>query len=79
MALSGTEAEFCGMTNGLCELPWLIRLLIELSFAPSCETYLFYYNNAAIDISHSLVQHDRTKHVEVDRHFIKQNLKFKIV
>jgi len=25
------------------------------------------------------VQHDRTKHVEVDRHFIKQNLENKII
>jgi hypothetical protein len=32
---------------------------------------LFCDNKAAIDISHNHVQHDRTKHVEVDRHFIK--------
>jgi hypothetical protein len=34
---------------------------------------------AAIDISHNPVQHDRTKHVEVDRHFIKHNLEDKII
>ena len=36
-------------------------------------------NKAAIDIAHNPVQHDRTKHVEVDRHFIKQNLEAKII
>uniref|UniRef100_A0A2N9GP18 Reverse transcriptase Ty1/copia-type domain-containing protein n=1 Tax=Fagus sylvatica TaxID=28930 RepID=A0A2N9GP18_FAGSY len=32
------------------------------------------YNKAAISIAHNPVQHDRTKHVEVDRHFIKEKL-----
>lgn len=40
---------------------------------------LFFNNTTAIDISHNPVQHDRTKHVEVDRHFIKQNFEAKII
>jgi len=40
---------------------------------------LFCDTKVAIDISQNLVQHDRTKHVEVDRHFIKQNLEEKII
>ncbi|KAL5765958.1 hypothetical protein ACOSP7_016575 [Xanthoceras sorbifolium] len=43
------------------------------------EMNLFSDNKAAIDISHNPIQHDRTKHVEVDRHFIKQNLEEKII
>ena len=34
---------------------------------------------AAITIAHNPVQHDRTKHVEVDRHFIKEKLEAKII
>ena len=74
VALSSAEAKFCGMAKGLCELLWLKRLLDEIGFAPTSEMNLFCDNKAAIDISHNLVQHDRTKHVEVDRHFIKYNL-----
>ena len=33
---------------------------------------LYCDNKAAIAIAHNPVQHDRTKHVEVDRHFIKE-------
>ena len=29
---------------------------------------------SAINIAHNPVQHDRTKHVEIDRHFIKEKL-----
>ena len=35
---------------------------------------LYCDNKSAIDITHNLVQHDRTKHVEVDKHFIKEKL-----
>lgn len=79
VALSSAEAEFRGMAKGLCELLWLRKLMSELGFPPRSEIKLFCDNKAAIDISHNPVQHDRTKHIEVDRHFIKQNLDAKIV
>jgi hypothetical protein len=58
VALSSAEAEFRRMAKGLCELLWLKRLLTEIGYAPSCEMNLFCDNKAAIDISHSPVQHD---------------------
>ena len=36
-------------------------------------------NKATIDISHNPVQYDRTKHVKVDRHFMRQNFDAKII
>ena len=35
---------------------------------------LYYDNKSTINIAHNPVQHDRTKHVEVDKHFIKEKL-----
>ena len=40
---------------------------------------LYCDNKAAISIAHNSVQHDRTKHIEVDRHFIKENIEAGIV
>ena len=71
VALSSAEAKFWGMVKGICELLWLKKLLAEVGVAPSFEMNLFCDNKAAIAISHNPVQHDRTKHVEVDRNFIK--------
>lgn len=35
---------------------------------------LYCDNKSTINIAHNLVQHERTKHVEIDRHFIKEKL-----
>ena len=53
--------------------------MTEIDFAPNSEMDLFFDNKTTIDISRNPVQHDRTKHVEVDRHFIKQNVETKII
>ncbi|RVX07565.1 Retrovirus-related Pol polyprotein from transposon RE1 [Vitis vinifera] len=76
---SSAEAEFRGMTLGLCEELWLRLLLQDLSYLSRQPIRLFCDNKAACNIAHNLVQHDRTKHVEVDRFFIKEKLDDKIV
>ena len=79
VALSSAEAEFRGMKSGLMEILWLRRLLTEIGFPPTRKSQLFCDNKAAISISENPVQHDRTKHVEVDRHFIKEKLEGGII
>lgn len=76
--VSSVEVEFSGMAKGLCKLLWFKKLLIELELNLILEMDLFYDNKAAIAISHNHAQHDRTKQVEVDCHFIKENLEAKI-
>jgi hypothetical protein len=74
VARSSAEAEFRGMALGLCEALWLRHLLSDLGYAPDEPIRLYCDNKAACDIAHNPVQHDRTKHVEVDRFFIKEKL-----
>ncbi|CAL2255207.1 unnamed protein product [Prunus armeniaca] len=76
---SSAEAEYRGMTHGVCELLWLRRLLRDLGFGPKKPMDLYCDNKAVIAIAHNPVQHDRTKHVEVDRNFIKEKLDAEIV
>ncbi|RVW76140.1 Retrovirus-related Pol polyprotein from transposon RE1 [Vitis vinifera] len=79
VARSSAEAEFRGMTLGLCEALWLRLLLQDLGYLSRQPIRLFCDNKAACDIAHNPVQHDRTKYVEVDRFFIKEKLDDKIV
>ncbi|RVW77383.1 Retrovirus-related Pol polyprotein from transposon TNT 1-94 [Vitis vinifera] len=79
VARSSAETEFRGMTLGLCEALWLRLLLQDLGYLSRQPIRLFCDNKAAYDIAHNPVQHDRTKHVEVDRFFIKEKLDDKIV
>ncbi|RVW75762.1 Retrovirus-related Pol polyprotein from transposon RE1 [Vitis vinifera] len=79
VARSSAEAEFRGMALGLCEALWLRLLLQDIGYLSRQPIRLFCDNKAAYDIAHNPVQHDRTKHVEVDRFFIKEKLDDKIV
>ena len=62
------------MASGLCELMWLRILLSELGLIVDMPICLYCDNQAAINMVHNPVHHDRTKHVEIDRHFIKEKL-----
>lgn len=74
VARSSAEAEYRGMAFGVCELLWLRNLLMDLGVDSQDAMKLYCDNTSAIEIAHNPVQHDRTKHVEVDRHFIKEKL-----
>ena len=52
---------------------------MDLGYLPRQPIRFYCDNKAACDIAHNLVQQDRTKHVEVDRFFIKEKLDEKIV
>ena len=46
----------------------------ELKISTKFPMKMFCDNQAAISVSHNLVHHDRTKHVEIDRYFIKEKV-----
>lgn len=70
------------MAHGLCELLWIKRVLKDLENKYTKHMNLHCDNKAAIQIAHNPVQHNRTKHVEADRHFIREidhnNISFSI-
>ena len=74
VARSSAEAKFRAMAQGICELLWIKIILGDLGVQWEGSMKLYCDNKSAINIAHNPVQHDRTKHVEVDRHFIKEKL-----
>ena len=74
VARSSAEAEFRVVAHDICEVLWIKQLLEELKVASPLPMKVFCDNKAVIAIAHNLVLHDKTKHVEVDKHFIKEKL-----
>jgi len=79
VARSSAEVEFRAMAQGICELLWLKIILDDLKIRWEKPMKLYYDNKSAISIAHNPVQHDRTKHVKVDKHFIKENLEIGLI
>ncbi|XP_071727443.1 secreted RxLR effector protein 161-like [Rutidosis leptorrhynchoides] len=79
VSLSSAESEFRGVAKGVAEALWIKKLLTETGFPPKESIQIMCDNEAAIAISENPVQHDRTKHVEMDRHFIREKLDAEII
>ena len=62
------------MAHGICELLWLKIILEDLRLKWEGSMKLYCDNKSAISIAHNLMQHDWTKHIKVDRHFINGKL-----
>ena len=70
---STAEAEYRAMSVCLSEMLWVSNLVSELKLKEG-PLKLWCDNRSAINIANNPVQHDRTKHVEIDRFFIKERL-----
>ncbi|XP_050222620.1 uncharacterized mitochondrial protein AtMg00810-like [Mercurialis annua] len=68
---SSTEAEYRAMSAACSKIVWLRGLLSELGFTQVAPTPLHAYNTSAIQITANPVYHERTKHIEVDCHYIR--------
>ncbi|KAJ9543586.1 hypothetical protein OSB04_023293 [Centaurea solstitialis] len=71
---SGAEAEHRGIANAVAESAWLRNLLLELRLPLSCATVVFCDNVSAMYLANNSVQHQRTKHVEIDLHFVRERV-----
>ncbi|KAJ9556167.1 hypothetical protein OSB04_010781 [Centaurea solstitialis] len=71
---AGAEAEYRGIANVVAEAAWLQNLLLELSCPLSRATIVFCDNVSAMYLASNPVHHQRTKHVEIDLHFVRERV-----
>jgi hypothetical protein len=71
---SSVEAEFRAVANGVVEACWLHQLLVELHSPLSRATLIYYDNVSVVYLSTNPVQHQRTKHVEINLHFVRERV-----
>ncbi|RVW74532.1 Retrovirus-related Pol polyprotein from transposon RE2 [Vitis vinifera] len=74
VARSSVEAEYRAMALATCELICLKHLLRELRFGKDEQMKLICDNQATLHIASDPVFHERTKHIEVDYHFIREKI-----
>ena len=74
MAKSSAEEEFRALANRICGGIWIKRVLRELGVCNPSSILMRCDNQEAISIAKTQVHHDRTKHVEIDRHFISEKV-----
>ncbi|CAL1360644.1 unnamed protein product [Linum trigynum] len=72
---SSSEAEYRALAHLGCEVQWLKNLLAKLSVEVVLPISVFCDNRSAIHIAENPVFHERTKHIEIDVHVIRERVK----
>ena len=71
---SSAEAEYRAVANAVSECSWLRHLLGELRCSVSSATVAYCDNISSVYMSHNPVHHRRTKHIELDIHFVREKV-----
>jgi len=74
VSCSSVEAEYRALASATRELQWLCFLLHDLKQAPSRLHVLYCDNQSALHISANPVFHERTKHLDIDCHLVREKI-----
>jgi hypothetical protein len=79
VALSTTEAEYIALSVAVCKAMWLRKLLTDLFDHEMDPTTIRCDNHSCVKLSENPMFHDRSKHIEIKYHYIKDMVKRKRV
>ena len=77
VALSLTEVEYMALSQATREAIWLRTLLAELNYNQEHATTLFEDNQSAIALAKNPVHHVRSKHIDIQHHYIREKIESK--
>jgi hypothetical protein len=71
---SSAEAEYRAVASAVAECCWLRQLLQELHISIASVTVVYCDNVSAVYMTANPVHHRRTKHIEIDIHFVREKV-----
>ena len=71
---SSAEAEYRAVAHVVAECCWLRQLLQELHISIPRATVVYCDNVSAVYMTANPVHHRRTKHIEIDIHFVREKV-----
>lgn len=71
---SSTEAEYRALASATADLTWITFVLRDIGVSLHSPTILFCDNQSAISLTANPILHARTKHIEVDFHFVREKV-----
>jgi hypothetical protein len=74
IALSTTEAEYMATSQCTKEAIWLRKLLADVGFVQEGATSVMCDNQGCIALAKNPTHHSRTKHIDIQHHFIRERL-----
>jgi len=79
VARSSAESELRALVDGISKGLWVRLILQELQLFQPVTIQVKCDNKSAIAILNNPVQHERTKHIEIDKHFFKEKIDMGII
>ena len=76
---SSTEAEYIALSMASQEAVWLSRLLKNVGVKQEEPILIYEDNQGAIELSRKPKFHNRTKHIDIAHHFIREKVKDKVI
>lgn len=74
VARSTAKAEYRSMTNATCEFTWPLSLPKGINIEHPRLAVLFCDDEIALYIATNPVLNERTKHIEIDYHFVREKI-----
>jgi hypothetical protein len=79
VALSTAEAEYMALATAAQEVSWLRKFLVNFGLDQNEATVIFEDNQGCIALAKNPVSHERTKHIDIRYHFIRELIEAKMI